>query len=175
MIGYRATGKTSLAGKLGEKLGSTAMDTDVVIEQQAGMSIADIFAVHGEEYFRGLESEVLGELLKRETVHVFATGGGVPLRENNRNLLKKAGFVVWLKASPETIHRRMATDPQNAATRPSLTTLSPMDEIVRLLDRRTPVYRETANVDVDTDTRPLDDLADEIYYLYSNRINAKES
>lgn len=175
LIGYRATGKTSLAGKLGEKLACAATDTDVLIAQRAGMSIADIFAIHGEAHFRDLEAEVLDELLRRETVHVLATGGGAPLRESNRNQMKQSGLVVWLKASPETIHRRMTSDPKNAATRPGLTTLSPKDEIVRLVDLRTPIYRETAHAEVDTEVKSLDDLAGKIHSLYEKWIETDES
>lgn len=171
LIGYRATGKTSLAGKLAENLACAAVDTDLFIEQQTGMSIADIFAVHGEEHFRNLESRVLDELMCRENAHVFATGGGLPIRESNRNRIKQSGFVVWLKASPETIHHRMSTDPRNTATRPGLTKLAPKEEILHLLEKRTPLYRETAHAEVETDTRPLDDIADEIHRLYRKWIN----
>lgn len=165
LIGYRATGKTSLARLLGERLHLAAVDTDVVIEQRAGKTIAEIFAQDGEPVFRDCESQVIAELLRGETM-IVATGGGLPLREENRELLKQHGHVVWLKASPETIHRRMSGDPGTEDTRPQLTTLPPLEEISHLLEKRRPIYAEIADLELDTETATLPELANQIAEWY---------
>ena len=161
LIGYRATGKTTLARMLGERLQLEAVDADLLIEQKAGRTIAEIFAEQGELAFRDVESQVIAELLLGEPC-VVATGGGLPMRPENRVLLQRAGRVVWLKASPETILQRMFGDPETERMRPPLTNLPPLAEIERVLNERTPIYRETADLEVDTDNIPLPEMAERI-------------
>jgi len=165
LVGYRATGKTTLARLLGKRLYMHVVDTDPLIEQKAGRTIVDIFAEFGESVFRDYESHVIAELLQGESL-VIATGGGLPVRPSNRELLKCAGKVVWLKASPETILRRMAGDPATKCMRPQLTILSPLAEIELVLNERTPIYREIADLEVETDNLPLPELAERIVAWY---------
>lgn len=158
LIGYRACGKTTVARLLAERLGIESFDTDDVIVERALKPIARIFAEEGEPAFRSLESAVLAELLGRERV-VLATGGGVPVREENRTLIRTSGaFVVWLTARPETIARRIAADVHSRSTRPALTDLPPEDEIRALLTRRDPFYRELADLTLETDDVGPDEL-----------------
>ena len=161
LIGYRATGKTTLARMLGERLHLDTVDTDPLVEQKAGWTITEIFAKLGEQAFRDYESQVIAELLRGQPL-VIATGGGLPVRPANRELLKRAGRIVWLKASPETILRRMSGDPATARMRPQLTSLPPLAEIAHVLNERTPIYHETADLEVDTDEVTLPELADRI-------------
>jgi shikimate kinase len=168
LIGYRATGKTTLARMLGERLQLDAVDTDPLIEQKAGRTIANIFAELGEPTFRDYESQVIAELLRGEPC-VIATGGGLPVRPANRELLKRYASatsararVVWLKASPETILQRMSGDPATERMRPQLTNLPPLAEIVQVLNTREPIYRELADLEVDTEDVSLSELADRI-------------
>jgi len=161
LIGYRATGKTTLARMLGERLQLEVLDTDSLVEQRAGRTIAEIFAEQGEPAFRDAESRVIAELLCGKPC-VVATGGGLPVRSANRELLKRSGRVVWLRASPETILRRMTGDPATQRTRPNLTTLPPLAEIVHVLNERDAIYRETADLEVDTDTLSLSEWAERI-------------
>ena len=161
LIGYRATGKTTLARMLGERLQLDAVDTDPCIEQKARQTIAEIFAEQGEPAFRDYESQVIAELLCGQPC-VVATGGGLPMRPANRELLKRAGRVVWLKASPETILQRMSGDPATQRMRPQLTNLPPLAEIEHILKERTPIYRETADLELDTDDGNLDELVERI-------------
>jgi shikimate kinase len=161
LIGYRATGKTTLARMLGERLQLDAIDTDPLIERKAGRTITEIFAELGEPVFRDYESQVIAELLQGDPC-VVATGGGLPVRPVNRELLKRAGRVVWLKASSETILRRMTGDPSTEQMRPQLTNLPPSAEIEHVLNERTPIYREIADLEVDTDDASLSELADRI-------------
>jgi shikimate kinase len=164
LIGYRATGKTTLAKLLAEKLGWEWLDADVEIERAAGKSIARIFAEDGEPAFRDLEARIIADLCRRERL-VLATGGGAPLREETRRALRAAGKVVWLTAQPETIHARMTGDATTAERRPSLTDRGPLEEIVQLLARREPIYRETADFILDTEARRPEELAAEILRL----------
>jgi shikimate kinase len=161
LIGYRATGKTTLARLLAERLGWDWADADAEIEHRAGKSIERIFADEGEPAFRDLEAQVIADLCRRDRL-VLAAGGGAPLRPENRRAIREAGKVVWLTARPETILARMAADPATAAQRPSLTGRPPLDEIRHLLEIRTPVYRELADLAVDTENKPPAELATEI-------------
>jgi shikimate kinase len=161
LIGYRATGKTTLARLLAERLGWDWIDADVEIERRAGKSIAQIFADDGEPAFRDLEAAVIADLCRRERL-VLAAGGGASLRAENRQAMRAAGKVVWLTARPETILARMTGDVTTAARRPSLTDRAPLEEITQLLQKREPVYRESADWVVDTEGRTPRELVEEI-------------
>jgi shikimate kinase len=162
LIGYRATGKTTLARQLAQRLGWDWIDADVEIERRAGKTIARIFAEQGEPAFRDLEAAVIADLCGRSRL-VVAAGGGAPLREESRRVMRNSGHVVWLTAGCETILARMTGDATTADRRPSLTNQSPLEEIRQLLSRREPIYRETAHLIVDTEAKSPEQLADEIF------------
>jgi shikimate kinase len=161
LIGYRGTGKTTVAQWLATRLGWDWVDADVEVELRAGKSIAAIFADDGEPAFRDLESVVVEELCGR-SLTVLALGGGAVQRESNRQEIKKCGAVVWLQASVETIQERIAADPATAARRPNLIGAGGRAEIERLLAQRTPNYRACATLEVDTDNKTPTEIADEI-------------
>jgi len=161
LIGYRATGKTTLARLLAERLEWDWIDADVEIERVAGKTIAEIFADDGEPVFRDIEAQVIADLAGRENL-VIAAGGGAPLREESRKAMRAGGQVVWLQASAETIHARMTGDATTATRRPSLTDRGPLDEIIQVMSARDPIYRESAHIEVDTDDRALESIVDEI-------------
>ena len=161
LIGYRATGKTTLAKLLARRLGWEWIDADVEIERRAGKSIAGIFAEDGEPAFRDLEAEIIADLCRRDKL-VLAAGGGAPLREENRRAMRSSGKIVWLEAQPETILERMSTDATTDGRRPKLTDQRPLDEIIELLERREPIYRELAHLVVDTEGKTTDELTIEI-------------
>ena len=123
LIGYRGSGKSVVGAQLAERLGCHFVDLDRSIEAKAGRSIAEVFAEEGEDAFRGLESEAVVEVCERmdsgESL-VVATGGGVVVRPQNTEWLKKSGFVVWLAASAETLSRRIREDPSSGVNRPTL-------------------------------------------------------
>ena len=163
LVGYRATGKSTLAARLAERWGFECVDTDDVVEARAGKRIADIFAQDGEPAFRDWEAAVVAELANDPRPMVLATGGGVPLREENRRILRERGVVVWLTATVETIARRMLGDASTAARRPALTDAkSPVAEIAKVLAAREPIYREAATLSVAVDGKTIDELVEEI-------------
>ncbi|HWL74749.1 MAG TPA: shikimate kinase [Burkholderiaceae bacterium] len=161
LIGYRGTGKTTVARHLGLSLGWPWLDADVELEFRAGKSISAIFADDGEEAFRDLESEVLVDLSRMDQ-HVLALGGGAVLRDQNRQMISKLGKVVWLKASPTTILKRLARDATTAGRRPNLTAGGGRAEVEQLLAMRAPIYRECAHLEVDTEGRTPAEIAAEM-------------
>lgn len=161
LIGYRGTGKTTVAQLLGLTLGWEWIDADVEIEMRAGRSIAAIFAEQGEPAFRDLESSVIAELVQRQQT-VIAAGGGVVARTENRRAIGQASHVVWLTATVTSLVERITADATTAARRPSLTALGAESEIRRLLAEREPWYRECATLTIDTTDRPPTEIAAEI-------------
>jgi shikimate kinase len=161
LIGYRATGKTTLARLLAEQLHWNWIDADVEIERRAGKPIAKIFAEDGEAAFRDLEAQVIADLCRQDAL-VLAAGGGAPLRPESRQAMRVGGKVVWLQAQPQTIHARMSGDATTASRRPNLTDKNPLDEIVHLLAQREPIYRESADLAVDTEGKTPAEVVAEI-------------
>jgi shikimate kinase len=161
LIGYRGTGKTSVARELAARLGWPWFDADEEIERAAGKSIAEIFAASGEATFRDWETQVIDQLSAKHGA-ILATGGGAILRESNRVALARHGRFVWLRTSAETIHARLRNDATTAARRPSLTGLSEMEEIRALLGKREPIYAELAKLTLDTESKSVAELASEI-------------
>ncbi|NOY28719.1 MAG: shikimate kinase [Planctomycetes bacterium] len=166
LIGYRGTGKTTVAQLLASRWDYDWVDADVEIELQAGKSITEIFDESGEETFRDLEAEVVAKLCQRERT-VVALGGGAILRQENRKCLASCSSVVWLKASPEVIAERLLGDPTTSARRPNLTNHGGRTEIDNLLRQREPIYRTCATLEVDTDNRSPAEIVDEIFEAIS--------
>ncbi|HEY4235620.1 MAG TPA: shikimate kinase [Lacipirellulaceae bacterium] len=161
LIGYRGTGKSTVAKLLAARLGRDAVDADDEIERRAGQSIAAIFAEQGEVAFRDLETNVVDELSGRRRV-VISLGGGAVLRAANRAAIRGGGQVVWLTARVDTIEARIAADATTALRRPDLTAAGGRAEIERLLAEREPMYRECATLIVATDEKTAEKVADEI-------------
>lgn len=161
LIGYRGTGKSTLAAPLAERLDWEWLDADIELERRAGRSIQSIFATDGEPEFRRLERELLSELLKRDRL-VIAAGGGAILDEATRVDMKSAGPVIWLQASVDTIERRLATDPTTGQRRPNLTSSGGRAEIERLLTIRQPLYRECATITLEADTASAGQLVEAV-------------
>lgn len=151
LIGYRGTGKTTVARLLAPRLGWDWLDADQTLEERHGRTIRQIFAEEGEASFRDKEAAVLEEVCTRERI-VVATGGGVILREDNRFRLKR-GYVVWLRADAETLWQRLQQDAATAQRRPNLAQ-GGLEEIAQLLSRRAPLYAKCADLVVDADRSP---------------------
>ena len=159
LIGYRGTGKSQVARRLESRLGMRVLSGDAEIVHRAGCSIPELVEKDGWEGFRDLESEVVADQAAEEGV-ILDCGGGAILREENRRVLRECGWVVWLRARPETIRARISGNED----RPSLTGKSFLDEITDVLTEREPIYKECADVEIETDARTLDEIADEIIH-----------
>ena len=145
LIGYRGSGKTTVAAELARLLGWKWLDADDEIERRAGKSIKEIFATWGEPAFRDLEVAVIADLSKL-TSHVIALGGGAVLREESRHDIRNFGKVVWLEAAAEILFQRISGDACTAERRPNLTAAGGLAEIERLLALRAPVYAACADL-----------------------------
>lgn len=167
LIGYRGTGKTTVGPLLAALLSWRFVDADAELERVAGRSIREIFSVDGEPVFRDLEEATLRELSTRDRC-VIATGGGVILRESNREILKSTGLVVWLTAPAEIIWERMQHDPTTSARRPALSQ-GGIEEVRELLTQREMLYRETAGLALDSSTPSPDALAAAILAEWETR------
>jgi len=161
LIGYRGTGKSTVGQRVAEQLGYPFFDTDLEIEHRAGRSIAEIFAGDGETAFRTLEAAVLDQL-SRDSKCVLALGGGAVMRPGNRAKLKTRGRTAWLVARPETLWQRIQADGASGHRRPNLTAAGGLAEVVAVLSRRLPAYRECADWVVDTEGRTPDEVAGQI-------------
>lgn len=143
LIGPRACGKTCVGRKLADKLGLEFVDTDHALVASVGMEIADYVEQNGWDAFRDRETETL-ELVAGEGVRVVGCGGGIVLREANRETLK-SGIVLYLKTDPEELARRLMNDP-NEAQRPSLTGKSIVEEVREVLTERASLYEGCADI-----------------------------
>jgi len=162
LVGYRGTGKSSVAEELRSLVGWAVVGMDAELVQRAGMPIKEIVAKHGWPHFRDLEQEMCAELSHAKE-RIIDCGGGVVEREANIKALRDAGTVFWLRASPQTIVSRIASDDQ----RPSLTgTQSFTDEVIEVLTRRTPLYARLAHVQIGVDSVPPDAVARQIVELF---------
>jgi shikimate kinase len=135
LIGMMGAGKSSIGRRLAARLAIPFVDADVEIEEAAGMSIADIFAAHGEPYFRAGETRVIARLLDHGP-QVLATGGGAFMNEQTRAKISETAVSVWLKADLDVLARRL----RRRNDRPLLKTADPVATLAALLAEREPVY-----------------------------------
>ncbi len=155
LIGCMGSGKTSVSNCL-KKLGFEVLDADAEIERRSGMTINRIFEEQGEKAFRDMETELLKELSgKAENGFVLSAGGGMPVREENRELLKKIGKTVYLRAGVSTLCRRLEGD----TTRPLLVGGGLKAKIEGILSDREAVYMQTAHEVIDTDDMTAEEIA----------------
>jgi shikimate kinase len=162
LIGYRGTGKSTVGRILARRLSRTFLDCDLAIEARAKRSIRAIFAEFGEPAFRDWEEQALAELTAGSPAAVLATGGGAILREANRRRLRDFGFVAWLTAHPSVLALRLEADRRGLAERPPLTTAGTLEEIVQVLEVRTPLYSELADAVIETGETSPGQVADSI-------------
>lgn len=158
LIGFMGSGKTSAGISLSYRLRRTMVDTDKEIERLYHMRIPEIFERLGEEEFRKMETGYLEKLLRGSGGKIISTGGGLPMREDNRELLKKLGTVIYLRVRPETVCSRLAGD----TSRPLLQGEEKEEKVKRLLEMRAPVYESAADIAIDTDEKTTDGIVDEI-------------
>lgn len=154
LVGLMGAGKTSVGKMLARRLGKTFYDSDHEIERTTGVKIPVIFEIEGEAGFRAREAKVLADLVEQRDV-VLATGGGAVLKECNRRVLKERGIVVYLRATPHDLWLRTRHD----RNRPLLQTADPLAKLQELYAQRDPLYREVADLVVDTGSQSVNSLA----------------
>ena len=164
LIGFMGCGKSSVGRKLAGALGYEFSDTDAMIEEAYGKTISKMFEEDGEEYFRTAETELLRELSKEAEGLILATGGGMPMREENAALLREIGTVVFLEASIETILERL----QNDTGRPLADGEDREARLRPLYEKRLPVYREAADYILDTEGKSFYGIIEEIKTVAGN-------
>lgn len=145
LVGMPGSGKSTVGRSLARRLHLPFHDSDHLIEQRIGCSIREFFAREGEPAFRDLEQQVIAELMQTGSC-VLATGGGAVLREANRAALHAGGHVIYLRATPEELWRRLRRDTQ----RPLLQVADPLDKLRQLHAERDPLYRQVAHYTIDT-------------------------
>jgi shikimate kinase len=155
LVGPMGSGKTSVGRELAEALGYKFLDTDDLIVKRAGKRITEIFAEHGEAYFRQLESEVIAGLAGSESL-VIASGGGAPIDPQNRHVFRSLGLMVYLRATPRELYQRIKND----KGRPLLLQAEdPKAEIKKLIAEREPFYKE-ADIVIDTEVLSVAEVVD---------------
>ena len=151
-------GKTTIGIQLAKSAMLAWFDTDKVIKDKYG-KISDIFEYYGEAHFRKLETDIVKELSKQDSL-VISTGGGLVLKKENNALLQENGKIIFLRASLNTLSKRLKVD----GTRPLLQTSSQSirDRLAKLMQERTPVYEHVADYVIDVDEKTPEEIAKEI-------------
>lgn len=158
LTGFMGCGKTTVGIRLSYRLRRPMEDTDKLIEREEGRTISEIFQTDGEAFFRDLETECLKKLIRTAKNMVISVGGGLPVREENRALLKELGTVIYLRARAETIYERTKHD----TSRPLLQGADPQGKIRTLLAAREALYEEGADVVIDVDGKDFETILEEI-------------
>lgn len=155
-------GKTTIGKRLSDHLGFTFLDSDEAIEEAQNRKITDIFQVEGEEYFRELETNTLKEYSKKLSNCVLSTGGGMPLRVENQQLMQEMGYIVFLRTSIETSLQRLQKD----QTRPLLQGDNLEEKIRTMQTIRNPIYSSLAHATIDTNDLSPREIVERILSLY---------
>jgi shikimate kinase len=162
LIGYRATGKTTVGGTLSDILKIPYWDTDFMIQRNMGMSITEMVKEKGWDYFRAKEKEVIRFLAQKGDC-VIATGGGMVLDQENVDLLKQTSLFIWLHSPAKDIVERLRNDVGNAAARPPFSGASLEQETADTLEQRIPLYQRAADYTVETAGKRPIQITEEIY------------
>jgi shikimate kinase len=157
LVGMMGAGKTTVGQLLSDRLGWTHFDSDAQVMERTGRSVPELFAMHGEAAFRAEESRVLAEALSSTDPVVVSAAGGVVLSPSNRDLLVHSGVVVWLRADPGLLARRVGA----GEGRPLLEE-DPATRLAHLYQVRRPLYEEVAAVTIDVDGLNPDGVAEAV-------------
>lgn len=161
LVGYRASGKTTVGEILARRMGWHFVDLDDLVARKAGKTIAEIFASEGEEGFRRREREACEQLRKSKN-HVIALGGGTLMDPECRALIKRVGKSIWLKAPASVLWSRISRDEASARNRPDLTAEGGLTEVESLLRQRDPIYKSVSVHVVDSVTDSPEEIAEAI-------------
>ncbi|MDO4325415.1 MAG: shikimate kinase [bacterium] len=157
LIGFMGAGKSTAAKKLCEMTGKPVVEMDARIEQEEGRKISQIFEESGEAYFRTLETGLL-QTLRNEKSSIVSCGGGVPMREENRESMRENGYTVLLTAKPQTIFERV----RYSKDRPVLNKNMSVEYIEELMEKRREAYETAADITVWTDGKDMNMICEEI-------------
>ncbi|MCA0986003.1 shikimate kinase [Guptibacillus algicola] len=158
LTGFMGSGKTSVASALAKELSMPFIDTDEKIVSEIGKEIPDIFEEEGEEAFRSYETAILEKLPEEDVI--ISTGGGIILKEVNRNLMKQNGMVVYLHCEAEEIVKRLEGD----SSRPLLEVKDRSERVAKIFSERLSRYKD-AHVEIDTTHRTIEEIVKEIVAL----------
>ena len=156
LIGFMGTGKSTVARYLAGKYDKNIVEMDEKIEEEQDRTISSIFAEEGEEYFRDLETELL-KSISLQKGQIISCGGGVPLRKENVDFMKKSGKIVLLTALPHTIYERTSHN----HNRPLLQGKNE-EQIEKMMEKRRKIYEDAADIVVSIEGKRTDEIADEI-------------
>ena len=157
LVGMMGAGKSSVGRCLERRTGLRRFDTDEIVSNRFGKSIAQIFSDVGEDKFRAAETEALAGL-SPSPPSIIVTGGGIVLRPENREHLRRLGVVVWLDADQETLFQRAS----RRGTRPLLKTANPRETLTEIAAARSPLYASASELRIDTSNRSHEEVADAI-------------
>lgn len=160
LVGFMGSGKSTVGKGLSKKMDRELMDTDEYIEKKDGRPISKIFAQSGEGYFRLMETMVLKEFSPLSS-RIISCGGGMAIKSENTDLMKTMGKIVYLRANPETILKRVSRSDK----RPLLEGNKNIEFIQEMMEKRTPYYEGAADIIIDTDDKSIEEICDEIAYL----------
>lgn len=159
LIGFMGAGKSTISRYLSTMFAMDVIEMDQVIAQREGMSISDIFEIHGEQYFRDAETALLVEMQSKKNM-VISCGGGTPMRECNVAEMKKNGKVVLLNARPETIYERV----KDSHDRPLIENNKNVPFITDLMEKRREKYQAAADIIIQTDGKSRLEICEELIW-----------
>lgn len=157
LIGFMGAGKSTISDYLSTMFAMNIVEMDQMIEEREEMSVTDIFATYGEEYFRGLETKLLVELQSTDNT-IISCGGGAALRQENVEAMKKNGRVVLLTASPEVVYERV----KDSDERPLLKENNGVEYIADMMEKRREKYEAAADVVIQTDHKTVLQICEEL-------------
>lgn len=158
LIGFMGSGKTTVGKELAKALSFEFYDSDELIVSKTGQSVKEIFAVHGESYFRSLETALIKELTGKISNTVLSVGGGLPIQPGNAELLQRLGTVIYLSTGKESIKLRLTGD----NTRPLLMGTEGENRFEELYTYREPIYRSASNMIITTDNKGIAEIVSNI-------------
>jgi shikimate kinase len=160
LIGYRGSGKSRVGRRLASRMGSKFVDTDDLIESKEG-KISNMVKSRGWDYFRAIEKRMIEEVSREDNL-VIALGGGAVLDADNVVNLERNGLVIWLKADPEVLRKRMEEDHRTSVSRPTLTGKGTIEELEEMVAYRDPFYEKAGKIQLDTSSLDVEAVVEKI-------------